>query len=117
MSLTRFATQLGDDHVRAFLIRPNQNAQHNQEGYPDHWQRMKEEVVRILPKIAEPDRWQTVIYDVQTDVKILTETPAGRVLFRIDPEHVRPASRRGKATKLAVLWVEDREIHREEWQD
>jgi hypothetical protein len=47
----------------------------------------------------------------------LKDTSRGRVLFKVDPEHVERAGRRGKATRLAVLWVETREIYRDEWQE
>lgn len=120
MSLTKFAQELGDEHVRAFLIRPNQNKDRNsngKDGYPEQWQRMRDEVVRILPKINEDGRWQTVIYDVVPQARFLNTSPRGRLLFKIDPEHVPAATRRGKATRLAVLWLEDREIFRDQWQD
>jgi hypothetical protein len=120
MSLTRFAQQLGDEHVKAYLIRPNQNAQQNANGivgYSEQWQRMKDEIVRILPKVGEPGRWEDVIYNVQEDMEILKRTSQGRVLFKVDPQHVKAASRREKDTRLAILWVEQREIHRDEWQD
>jgi hypothetical protein len=120
MSLTRFAQQLGDEHVKAYLIRPRQNSQHNadgRDGYPEQWQRMKDEIVRILPKVGEPGRWENVIYDVQQNMAILKTTSQGRVLSKVDPQHVKAARRREKDTRLAILWVEQREVHRDEWQD
>ncbi|KAH7408681.1 hypothetical protein DE146DRAFT_752803 [Phaeosphaeria sp. MPI-PUGE-AT-0046c] len=120
MSLTRFAKDYADDNVRAFLIRPHENSDQNndgRDGYPDEWAMMRNEVVRIIPKIGEPGRWESVIYNVAPNRRILESTVAGRVLFKVDPEHVPAVSRRKKATSLAVLWVEDREIYRDEWQD
>jgi hypothetical protein len=122
MSLTRFAQQLGDEHVKAYLIRPRHNSQQtaNINGineYPEQWQRMKDEIIKILPKIGEPGRWENVIYDAQPNLNILDTTSQGRVLFKVDAQHVKAASRREKDTRLAILWVEQREIHRDEWQD
>lgn len=117
MSLTRFAAELGDEHVRAFLIRPHESFEKNPDGYPAQWELMRQEVVRILPKIGEDNRWQTVIYNRVPQARMLGNSAAGRVLFKIDPEHVPSQTRRGKATRLAVLWLEDREIFRDEWQE
>ncbi|KAH3907932.1 hypothetical protein HBI56_151500 [Parastagonospora nodorum] len=117
MSFTRFAQELGDEHVRAFLIRPDRNSADGPEGYPVQWQKMKEVVVSIMPKIAEDGRWNEVIYTAGATRQVLQRTSAGRVLFKIDPEHVEKASRRAKATRLAVLWVETREVYRDEWQE
>jgi hypothetical protein len=120
MSFTKFAQQLGDDFVKAYLIRPNVNSEDNadgRDGYPDEWRRMKDVVVGALPKIGEPGRWTEIIYNVEQNEALLDTTPRGRVLFKIDPKHVPRASRRGKDTRLAILWVETREVHRDQWHD
>jgi hypothetical protein len=120
MSFTRFAEQLGDDFVKAYLIRPNVNGNSNddgRDGYPDEWRRMKELVVSLLPKIGEPGRWTEIVYNVQSSFQVLRSTSHGRVLFKIDPKHIQRASRRGKDTRLAILWVERNEVHRDQWQD
>jgi hypothetical protein len=74
-------------------------------------------VVKFIPKIGEPGRWEEVLYDATDDEEILEKTPRGRVLFKFDPIHVKKSGRTGKDTRLAMLWVETREIHKDQWQD
>ncbi|KAF1917524.1 hypothetical protein BDU57DRAFT_513823 [Ampelomyces quisqualis] len=130
MSLTRFASILADEHVKAYLIRPRKSHQQDQDeetdpnhtvapelmGYPEQWKKMKDTVTRILPKIGEDGRWVEVIYDATSDEGTLEETSRGRVLFKFDPDQ-KSARRTEKKTRLAILWSEQREIHRDEWKE
>ncbi|KAH5469584.1 hypothetical protein HBI22_195730 [Parastagonospora nodorum] len=129
-SLREFVSRrLGDEHVRAYLVRPRKSQRNevnedlgvgsaptDQEGYPELWKKIKDKMVEIVPKIGEPGRWTEVIYDATDDINLLRSS-RGKVLFKFDPLHVKKASRRGKDTRLAMMWVETREIHRDEWQD
>ncbi|KAH7063894.1 hypothetical protein BKA63DRAFT_538387 [Paraphoma chrysanthemicola] len=126
-SLTEFASKYADDHIYAYLIRPriayNQDYPGEQDdvekidGYPKEWQDMKDLVLKLIPKLEDPDRWKTRIYDATDDKKTLKEDTNGRVLFKFDPEHRLPTDRRGKPTRLTKLWLERREIHSDEWTD
>jgi hypothetical protein len=130
VSFKQFARGRADDFVRAYLIRPAKSYQNTEDedegkdigppekhGYPEQWQKIKETVVKIIPKLGESGRWSEVIYDATDDKDILDTTPRGRVLFKFDPQHVKKVGRTGKDTRLAMLWVETREIHRDQWQD
>lgn len=57
--------------------------------------------------------WEEIIYKVETDIGGLKSALAGKVLFKVDPEHI--PGRRGKTTRLAMLWVAQDEVHRDEW--
>jgi hypothetical protein len=137
-SLTEFAQKLGDEHLQAYLVRPRlSKAQDDliapaigpppnppitftpaQEGYPQEWQMIRNEVVRILPVIGTPGRWQEIIYEpVKMGEEGLLETSTrGRALFKFDPEHVLPPRRSKEPPgRLAKLWVEQREVHTSEW--
>jgi hypothetical protein len=85
---------------------------------PEHWAEMKAVITEILPKLGEDGRWHEVMYKATDNKDILNTQPRGRVLFKFDPEHIKNGnSRRSKHTQLAMLWVETREVHRDEWID
>jgi hypothetical protein len=80
------------------------------------WGEIKSKVTKFLPKLGETGRWTEIIYEATSDTDALA-TSRGRLLFQFDPEQVKSPSRRaGKDTKMAVMWVETREVHRDEWQ-
>jgi hypothetical protein len=136
-SLTDFANELAgnDEHLHAYLIRPRQSARQEQLeeemirnggsvkvdpstlGYPEQWAKMRAMVTKILPRINDPGRWTEIIYEATDNIKILADTSRGRLLFKYDPEHIMAATRKGKPTHLAMLWSEQRELHRDQWQD
>jgi hypothetical protein len=129
-SFKQFARGRADDYVKAYLIRPAKSYKNGVDedggknigppethGYPEQWQKIKDTVVKFIPKIGEPGRWEEVLYDATDDEEILEKTPRGRVLFKFDPIHVKKSGRTGKDTRLAMLWVETREIHKDQWQD
>ena len=129
-SLREFVSRrLSDAHVTAYLVRPRKShrneadedlglgsAPPDQAGYPELWKKIKDKVVEIVPKIGEPGRWTEVLYDA-TDDRTLLGTSRGRALFKFDPAHIKKAGRTGKDTRLAMMWVETQEIHRDQWQD
>jgi hypothetical protein len=128
MSFTEFAHKYGDENVRAYLIRPRtskvqedlidngQTIDPASQGYPERWKSMKDIINKILPKTGDADRWTEVIYDAIDDEDQLEDEPRGRLLFKFDPDHL-DAGRRQKKSRLAVLWSEQREVHREEWKE
>jgi hypothetical protein len=131
LSLTRFAETLGDEHVKAYLIRPRKSQKQEEaeeqdpnsavspelQGYPEHWKKMKDTAVSILPKLGEDGRWEEVIYDATDDKDTLEKTSRGRLLFKFDPKQKPTWGRNAKNTRLAILWSETREIHRDEWKE
>ncbi|KAJ4364157.1 hypothetical protein N0V83_009612 [Neocucurbitaria cava] len=109
------ATDLNDEHIQAYLIRPS-NDYTEGSGYREEWDKIKQAVVRYLPRLGESNRWREITYDPVPDddnrVEVLEHTVRGRVLFKYDPNHrlegARPIHRN-------MFWVEDTEIHMDEW--
>lgn len=131
-SLTSVAPAIADDHIKAYLIRPkwskakeDENDEYKNkpppanplpDGYPDKWQRMKDEAVRLIPKLNEPDRWKEVLYEATDKDDILDGTPRGRMLFKYDPVSQQTTRRGHKPTRMSMLWSETTEVHRDTWQ-
>ncbi|KAF2821563.1 hypothetical protein CC86DRAFT_411244 [Ophiobolus disseminans] len=121
MSLTDFAQQLRDDHVKPTPTpSPLPVFTPAQQGYPQEWQLINGEVIRILPKIGKPNRWEEILYDppeesVEEDTS--DKTPSGRDLVKFDPEHqIAPGGHRGPGPqRLVKMWVEYAEVHSTDW--
>jgi hypothetical protein len=128
-SLTSVKTALADDSVRAYLIHPTRSAAKElqlqndpnsasplPDGYPTHWQRMKEEVIRIIPTINQPGRWSEILYEATDDVVLHATTSRGKLLFEFDPMWQVP-NRREKPERMMKLWSESTEIHSDVWKE
>jgi len=128
-SLTKYAPALADDHVQAYLIRPRYSKARDDQrtnllntapplpdGYEEKWQLMKDEVVRIVPKIGEPGRWTEVKYGATDHQPTLESTERGRMLLMYDPVSVATTRRGEKPTRLVKIWSETREIHSDSWK-
>ncbi len=109
-SLAGAVPDLADDHVKVYLMRPTEAWDDRVGAYQDKWDRMKEIVVELIPKVAEDGRWQEVTYEALNNFDPLLRTSArGHTLFKFDPDH------NGK--KKATMWVEaePQPYHDDEW--
>ncbi|RYP14250.1 hypothetical protein DL765_006501 [Monosporascus sp. GIB2] len=123
---------LADDHLQAFLMIPDTGNAAEGLGPPDpyreYWNRMKAEINRIFPILAEPNRWfeyqyrpvqnedklyelddnQEEIADADHIIEDPLETEArGRALVKYDNNH------HGK--NKVMLWMEHGVIYNDEW--
>ncbi|KAI4681953.1 hypothetical protein J4E81_009715 [Alternaria sp. BMP 2799] len=116
-SLRLNADKFKDNHVRAYLIHPETNADESGD-YREYWDKMKEEACIYLPKLREPTRWKEHAYEPTDDNNILDETPRGRLLFKYDSKHLRigPSADGTPFTEHRVmLWSETKELHEDGW--
>lgn len=102
-----------DRSVRAYLVHPQKDCRGRMDGYRTRWNKIKEEVGKIIPDLDPatfPDRWTEPVYNrLDRDNRRLVETAAGHVLFKFDPNH--------DGKKKATLWVEHNPtpVHDDEW--
>jgi hypothetical protein len=118
-SLRLAAPKLNDEHIKAYLIRPDTNADEDGD-YRELWDQMKAEAIKYIPKIGELGRWIEHSYTPVEDESLLEDTAAGRLLFKYDTKHPKagePPRQDGSIVTehRAMLWSEDNEIHNDAW--
>jgi hypothetical protein len=113
-SLTDFARDFSDKHIKAYLIRPqkSQSQELSEEdgappapeaewGYPTRLAEMR--ITRVYIPVSGSQK------EVQDQ---LDSTLRGRVLFKLDTTH---SGSRRKPVRRAMLWSEQQELHSDEW--
>jgi hypothetical protein len=118
-SLRLAAPKLNDEHIKAYLIRPDTNADEDGD-YRELWDQMKAEAVKYMPKLGELGLWTEIFYTPVKNRRLLTTTSAGRLLFKYDAKHPKagePPRQSGSIVTehRAMLWSEDNEIHNDAW--
>jgi len=77
-------SDIGDECVKAYLIRPKDSYDNVLDGHRDKWNSIKNVVCEIVPRLTDKNRWEEVIYRPQNlshddlirgaNVKILVST-------------------------------------------
>ncbi|PVH86240.1 hypothetical protein DL98DRAFT_526782 [Cadophora sp. DSE1049] len=114
VSLTANAAKLrGGAGLRAYLIGPRLDHNDNPETYKPKFSKIKDTVGEIMPELKAPGLWTDIRYDaLDGRSKELWTTPAGKLLFKYDPDH----GKKGAKKKKAALWVEGSlDLHKDEW--
>lgn len=116
-SLRDHATEIDDDHIRAYLMIPAETWDDVPDGYRDKWNLLKSTVGNLVPKLRDNARWKEIKYDaLEMGDRLLEDTARGKILFKFDPNHkADPNQEKGK--KKAILWIEANLTpeHDEEW--
>lgn len=110
VSLRLQVDKIADDDVKAYLMIPSAGNNDEPDPYREKWEKIKETVNGLIPKLKEPDRWTEIKYDaLNDDDPQLQNSAKGRTLFKFDPDH------NGK--RKATMWVEDHRepSHDDEW--
>ncbi|KAK0105327.1 hypothetical protein ONS95_004292 [Cadophora gregata] len=100
--------------LRAYLIGPRLDYNDNPNTYKPKFSMIKKVVGEIIPELKpRGGRWTDIRYDaLDGQSKELRTTPAGKFLFKYDPDHGRKDAKK----KKAALWVEGSlDLHKDEW--
>lgn len=105
--------------LKAYLIHPTQPSDDDPATlacYVDKWARIRRTVGEILPPLKVPDGqttspgWTDLTYiALDHDDRLLVESPAGKVIFKYDPDH--------DGKKKTALWIENdpTDRHDDQW--
>ncbi|RDW70547.1 uncharacterized protein DSM5745_08058 [Aspergillus mulundensis] len=106
-----------DEHIHAYLIHPKQTWEEKKGdvGYPKQWDAIRKKVGELVPTLQVEERWTDIAYkslDTNDDAFNHPDIIWGRNLFKYDPMHIFEPGVKGK---LAMLWVEDKLYHEDQW--
>lgn len=111
---------LEDEHIKAYLIVPNQTWREEgagDTGYEDQWNEMKNMVASIIPTLVDDGRWTKIRYTPVKNKRDLRSRykANGKNVFKYDSQH--PVAGTGNTQHKAALWVEDQTTpyHDETW--
>ncbi|KAF6804321.1 hypothetical protein CSOJ01_10290 [Colletotrichum sojae] len=104
------ARDIEDSSLRAYLMIPDMDEAANRDPYRDQWNRIKEEVGKIVPRLKDQALWKEVVYHPAQDDELPQGKDArGKMLVKYDPKHEE-----GK--KKQTAWMEYAQVHNDEWE-
>lgn len=118
-SLSTVIAQIDNKNLHEFLMIPKTEPAANGVGLDDpyraYWDKIKQIVASILPRLSDPSKWSEYRYKpVQDEEGVdadssLWNTARGRMLFKFDPDH------EGKRKTLLIFETDIQKEANMEW--